>query len=98
MNRLTTCRSLTESEVNLILAGARSEEHVGNQLSDAVVCFVFVEPSTRTKYSFHLAAKLLGATVIDFSLSDSRVASGAMLRDELVCMKNLHNLHFAYDY
>jgi aspartate carbamoyltransferase catalytic subunit len=41
----------------------------------------FVEPSTRTKTSFMLAARSLGAEVIDFSPSGSSLAKGESLKD-----------------
>ncbi len=41
----------------------------------------FVEPSTRTKTSFALAARSLGAEVIDFSPSASSLTKGESLKD-----------------
>jgi len=42
---------------------------------------MFVEPSTRTKMSFSLAAKRLSADVIDFSPSTSSLSKGETLKD-----------------
>jgi aspartate carbamoyltransferase catalytic subunit len=41
----------------------------------------FVEPSTRTKTSFALAARRLGADVVDFSPSHSSLTKGESLKD-----------------
>lgn len=41
----------------------------------------FVEPSTRTKTSFALAARRLGADVVDFSPSSSSLTKGESLKD-----------------
>ena len=41
----------------------------------------FVEPSTRTKTSFALAARRLGAEVVDFSPSNSSLTKGESLKD-----------------
>jgi aspartate carbamoyltransferase catalytic subunit len=41
----------------------------------------FMEPSTRTKTSFSLAARRLGAEVIDFSPSGSSLSKGESLKD-----------------
>src|SRR6187549_1169241 len=41
----------------------------------------FVEPSTRTKTSFSLAARRLGADVVDFSPASSSLTKGESLKD-----------------
>ena len=41
----------------------------------------FVEPSTRTKTSFSLAARRLGAEVVDFSPASSSLTKGESLKD-----------------
>src|ERR1041384_7947059 len=41
----------------------------------------FVEPSTRTKTSFTLAARRLGAETVDFSPSNSSLTKGESLKD-----------------
>ena len=41
----------------------------------------FVEPSTRTKTSFALAARRLGADIVDFSPSNSSLTKGESLKD-----------------
>ncbi|MCS7085748.1 MAG: aspartate carbamoyltransferase catalytic subunit [Bacteroidia bacterium] len=55
-------------------------------LRDVTVVNAFFENSTRTKLSFELAAKRLGADVVNFSASGSSVAKGETLLDT---MRNL---------
>jgi aspartate carbamoyltransferase catalytic subunit len=53
----------------------------------------FVEPSTRTKTSFVLAARRLGAEVIDFSPSSSSLAKGESLKDTARTIESM-GVHF----
>jgi aspartate carbamoyltransferase catalytic subunit len=50
-------------------------------LSGVVVANLFFEPSTRTKTSFALAARRLGADVVDFSSSGSSLSKGETFID-----------------
>jgi len=52
-------------------------------LPHCVIANVFFEPSTRTRISFEMAAKRLGAEVINFDLSNSSVKKGETLYDTL---------------
>ncbi len=52
-------------------------------LQDAVIGLAFYEPSTRTRVSFELAAKALGATTVDLSIAASSVGKGESLADTL---------------
>lgn len=52
-------------------------------LTGEVVGLAFYEGSTRTRVSFELAAKALGATTVDLSVSGSSVAKGETLIDTL---------------
>jgi len=52
-------------------------------LRNETVGLAFYEASTRTRVSFELAARALGATVIDLSLAGSSVAKGESLIDTL---------------
>lgn len=51
------------------------------ELKGRVVVNLFFEPSTRTRISFELAAKRLGAAVVNFSAAGSSVAKGETLLD-----------------
>ncbi len=53
----------------------------------------FVEPSTRTKTSFAIAARRLGAEVIDFSPSASSLAKGESLKDTARTIESM-GVHF----
>ncbi|MGH2445497.1 MAG: aspartate carbamoyltransferase catalytic subunit [Candidatus Limnocylindria bacterium] len=52
-------------------------------LEEETVGLAFHEPSTRTRISFELAAKALGATVVDLSFAGSSMAKGESLVDTL---------------
>jgi aspartate carbamoyltransferase catalytic subunit len=52
-------------------------------LPHVVIANVFFEPSTRTRISFEMAAKRLGAEVINFDLTNSSVQKGETLLDTL---------------
>jgi aspartate carbamoyltransferase catalytic subunit len=63
---------------------AEQAEHTRlDTLRGAVVITLFFENSTRTRVSFEIAAKLLGADVISVSASASSVAKGESLRDTI---------------
>ncbi len=51
------------------------------ELKGRVVVNLFFEPSTRTRFSFELAARRLGATVVNFSAAGSSTAKGETLLD-----------------
>lgn len=50
-------------------------------LEDETVALAFFEPSTRTRISFELAAKALGATTVDLAVEASSVRKGESLVD-----------------
>ena len=85
---LLDLEELTAEEISLILdtavlckeatAGCRRKIDV---LSGAAVVNLFFENSTRTKTSFALAARRLGADVIDFSASTSSLSKGESFID-----------------
>jgi len=52
-----------------------------SDLAGTLVANVFYEPSTRTRTSFGLAARRLGADVVDFSASGSSVSKGESFID-----------------
>lgn len=52
-------------------------------LSGLTICTAFFENSTRTRTSFELAAKRLGADVLSFAAGSSSVSKGESLRDTL---------------
>lgn len=85
---LLTLEELSAEEINLVLDTAQSFKEVSTReikkvpaLRGKVVVNMFVEPSTRTKTSFSLAAKRLSADTVDFSPSTSSLSKGETLKD-----------------
>jgi aspartate carbamoyltransferase catalytic subunit len=79
---------LSADEINIIFDTAKSFKEVSTRnikkvpaLRGKVVVNMFVEPSTRTRTSFSLAAKRLSADVVDFSPSTSALVKGESLKD-----------------
>ncbi|MEO8246655.1 MAG: aspartate carbamoyltransferase catalytic subunit [Chloroflexota bacterium] len=62
---------------------ARATHSRGDLLAREIVATAFYEPSTRTRVSFELAAKALGATTVDLSVAGSSVGKGESLVDTL---------------
>lgn len=58
-------------------------------LRHKVIANVFYEPSTRTRISFEMAAKRLGAQVINFDHSNSSVKKGETLYDTLRTIESI---------
>ena len=85
---LLDIESLTAEELQLVLETARGFKAVGTRaiktvpaLRGKTVINLFVEPSTRTRISFELAAQRLTADVINFSADTSSLKKGETLRD-----------------
>ena len=60
---------------------ATRNDHPRDDLAGKVVVNLFFEASTRTRMSFELAEKRLGASVVNFSASTSSTRKGETLRD-----------------
>lgn len=79
--------SRAELERVLDLAGemrvARRDRSRGDALASETIGLAFYESSTRTCVSFELAARALGATVIDLAVAGSSVVKGESLLDTL---------------
>lgn len=80
--------SLSAAELLTVLDTARGFKAVGTRaiktvpaLRGKTVINLFVEPSTRTRISFELAAQRLTADVINFSADTSSLKKGESLRD-----------------
>ena len=85
---LLDIKSLTTSEIKLICNSAKYFKNLFTRsiktvpvLRGKTVCFLFYEPSTRTKISFELAAKRLSADIINVTVSTSSVVKGESLID-----------------
>src|SRR5271167_2524012 len=85
---LLDIESLTADEIVTVLDTARAFKAVGARaikkvpaLRGKTVVNLFVEPSTRTRISFELAAQRLTADVINFSTEASSLKKGETLKD-----------------
>ena len=85
---LLDIESLSPAEILKVLDTARSFKQVGERaikkvpaLRGKTVVNLFVEPSTRTRISFELAAVRLTADVINFSTDNSSLKKGETLKD-----------------
>lgn len=93
---LTAIEPLTAEEIKIILDTAAAFKDVGTRevkkvpaLRGKTLVNFFVEPSTRTRASFELAAFRLSADVINMSASTSSLTKGETLKDTA---KNLEAL------
>jgi aspartate carbamoyltransferase catalytic subunit len=85
---LLTIQELTAEEILTVLDTAASFKEVSTRhikkvpaLRGKTVFNLFLEPSTRTRISFELAAKRLSADVINISASTSSITKGENLKD-----------------
>src|SRR4030095_692637 len=90
-------RELSADEINFILETADAFKQVGTReikkvpsLRGKTLVNFFVEPSTRTRTSFELAALRLSADVINLSATASSLTKGETLKDTA---RNLEALH-----
>src|SRR4051794_2209755 len=90
-------RDLSADEINFVLETTDAFKQVGTReikkvpaLRGKTLVNFFVEPSTRTRTSFELAAFRLSADVINISASTSSLSKGETLKDTA---KNLEALH-----
>lgn len=85
---LLDLQSLSADELSLVLDTAREFKAVGQRtikkvpaLRGKTVVNLFIEPSTRTRISFELAAQRLSADVINFTAEASSLKKGETLKD-----------------
>jgi aspartate carbamoyltransferase catalytic subunit len=87
MRHLLGLEELSRDQIAGLLEKARQFLGVGRELpkrtdlAGKVVANLFYEPSTRTKISFSLASRRLGAETLDFSPSGSSTAKGESFID-----------------
>ena len=94
---LLDLQSLSAAELTMVLDTARAFRAVGERsikkvpaLRGKTVVNLFVEPSTRTRISFELAALRLSADVINFTAESSSLKKGETLKDTV---RNLEALN-----
>lgn len=85
---LLDIESLSAAEIRHVLETARAFKGVGERsikkvpaLRGKTVVNLFVEPSTRTRISFELAAQRLSADIINFTAEASSLKKGETLKD-----------------
>jgi len=94
---LTGLQALTKVELTLLLDTAAAFKSVGTRhikkvpaLRGKTLVNFFVEPSTRTRISFELAAERLSADVINMSATASSLTKGETLKDTALNLQALH--------
>jgi aspartate carbamoyltransferase catalytic subunit len=90
-------RELSADEINLVLDTADAFKQVGTReikkvpaLRGKTLVNFFVEPSTRTRTSFELAAFRLSADVINISAATSSLSKGETLKDTAKILEANH--------
>ena len=83
MRHLISTRDLSTSEVEEILTLAHNylETEAQKILTDKLIITIFFENSTRTRSSFEVAAKRLGAQVVNLDVTKSSTKKGETLYD-----------------
>ena len=89
--------SLSNEEIALILQTAAEMKKIMKRdikkvpsLRGKSVINLFYEPSTRTRTSFELAGKYLGADVVNITTSSSSVVKGECLRDTILTVQSMN--------
>src|SRR6476619_1003666 len=90
-------RELTADEINFVLETTDAFKQVGTReikkvpaLRGKTMVNFFVEPSTRTRTSFELAAFRLSADVVNISATTSSLQKGETLKDTALNLQALH--------
>ena len=93
MHHLLTLEDLDRATITRLLDRAERFRGAGaprDLLAGRTVLTLFFEPSTRTRTSFVLAAKRLGADNVNFDLSRSSTSKGESLLDTLHTLEAMH--------
>ena len=83
MQHLTRTDDFSVEEINEILIDAKkfSDGQFNRILQDKLIITLFFENSTRTKSSFEIAAKRLGAEIVHLDVAQSSTKKGETLVD-----------------
>jgi len=83
MKHLTSTRDLSLAQIEAICAQAKilKSNDYKSTLSNKLIITIFFENSTRTRSSFEVAAKRLGADVVSLDVSKSSTSKGETLFD-----------------
>jgi aspartate carbamoyltransferase catalytic subunit len=97
LRHLLTLESLSRSELERLLEHSQSfvrplgsRPPLSQTLAWATVANLFTEPSTRTRVSFELAAKRLGAQVVNLEVQLSSRSKGESMLDTVYTLESLH--------
>jgi aspartate carbamoyltransferase catalytic subunit len=97
LRHLTTLENLPRETIERLLDRANSMREATahgtrklDLLGGRTVLNLFFEPSTRTRTSFELAARRLGADVVNFDIGFSSTAKGEELFDTLHTLEAMH--------
>lgn len=89
--------SLSVDEIELVLKTAAEMKKIMKRdikkvpsLRGKAIVTLFYENSTRTRTSFELAGKYLGADVVNITTSSSSVAKGECLRDTILTLQSMN--------
>jgi aspartate carbamoyltransferase catalytic subunit len=96
INHFLTLSSFSSHDISRLLDRAQfffSQQHQPDQinhlLKNKIIANIFYEPSTRTRCSFEIAAKRLGAEVVNFVPENSSVKKGETIYDTLKTLESL---------
>lgn len=97
LRHLLTLESLSRQQIVALLDSAQGfvrplgrRVPASTALSGTTVANLFTEPSTRTRVSFELAAKRLGAEVVNLEVQLSSRAKGESMLDTVFTLQSLH--------
>lgn len=97
LRHLLTLEDLSRPEIERLLDKAQTfvrplgtPPPLSNALAGVTVANLFTEPSTRTRVSFELAAKRLGADVVNLEVQLSSRVKGESMLDTVFTLQSLH--------
>src|ERR1700759_2779818 len=97
LRHLLTLDGLSRAEIERLLNKAQTfvrdlgaAPPTSNALAGVTVANLFTEPSTRTRVSFELAAKRLGADVVNLEVQLSSRVKGESMLDTVFTLQSLH--------
>jgi len=97
LRHLITLEDLTRQEIEALLARAQhyvreigDRPAASERLKGVTIANLFTEPSTRTRVSFELAGRRLGAEVVNIELQLSSRAKGETMLDTIYTLQSLH--------
>jgi len=97
LRHLLTLDGLPRADVERLLERAQGfvrplgeKPPISSALSGVTVANLFTEPSTRTRVSFELAAKRLGADVVNLEVQLSSRVKGESMLDTVFTLQSLH--------